>query len=1038
MFKQIPEVEKIWNNLSDDFHRTQMQYLDQSIHRLVANPELRFAICEVIDNIVTNDSNEQFIYENFLTHIISSDEDASILVQGKQGTGKSTFLSMLWFDLLLAYSVNREGIFPCYIDLHFYDMSTEEEAVEQLKSDLHILRTSVESLKPHRLFFILDGIDAYRRDLSSLQKTLFDHIDEYQFRTICLGSAESILHNLDQKQGSNWLQLDYSMRLTVRSIPRREKTKLHIVEGNISKIFANTQNVSEDAIIVTAMRYSSHNVDFRTLILITKIADSNIEISPDKFGCALLEYYKRLFNESDLIIEAQYAALYQFGIIPEIESETPKILRHKNRLVRDFLTAYDFHCAIINYDSKANKSRALAFCRLRQSFAVTTNRFLKDLYGTLSHNASYRYTENMISLLGLQSTSPEMRSQLVYMLGRVKSDGEKTKARKTLSKLWGVQFNSLFFQRSILIKDSKVSAASLVLLRTTAVSLLILGYTDHTIAYIKCLLYNDRMMELNRAFHLHYYDDQEQRLEELDYTDDNTHRFDTTYMKLMQNIESAISSGKFSYQVYLDIITLYSFSTSRLSILSNSEINELITLADRILTSKNNRNHLVFKLKPVRSYVSLSKNVLSKKDSFIVDTIAELYQMKKIRRSGWVRRNVESPESVADHTLYCIMLAIILLPQIVDSSIYDESSYRDYSKSKIIKMLTMHDVGEIATGDIITSEKKQLDKEREIECVRYYGMLTTLPNLFGFADYADIYEEYENMENINAMIAKDIDVIESYIQACLYSSSSKDISIEEWRNYAVSTVQSELGKDIMEYIDKHITAQLERRKTMTSTIIKPVKKDESSKFTSEEIFWIHMSDIHYDPENDVTNTKIMLSKLIEQLPELITSTIGSNKQIDILVFTGDYRFAKVQKEATVEKDAEAAAGFIKVIAQKIGTSIDNVLIVPGNHDLNQEHQHIRDILIEKLYSDYIANIRTRGKLQHNDLLHELMDGFSYFRILLSKLYGPLKGNAIWQQWYDEACLIVKHKEIQFLLLNTALFSGKAKPKDEMAYCWGYP
>ena len=66
----------------------------------------------------------------------------------------------------------------------------------------------------------------------------------------------------------------------------------------------------------------------------------------------------------------------------------------------------------------------------------------------------------------------------------------------------------------------------------------------------------------------------------------------------------------------------------------------------------------------------------------------------------------------------------------------EPGSFEKYNLSKILKMLIVHDLGEVYTGDIITCIKSEEDEKRESDGVRSLVTLDTLPhfNTFGYID----------------------------------------------------------------------------------------------------------------------------------------------------------------------------------------------------------------------------------------------------------------------------------------------------------------
>lgn len=1019
-----------------EFISIQTKYLDSLVNIVYARPELEEDVKELISYIVDSGDGIGFRFDDFVETILKCNGNESILVQGAQGTGKSTFLSFLWYELLKRYAKSESSLLPCYVDLHYYDYLNEHDAQVMLEDDLKRIHASLKAMGLDRVFFILDGIDTYRRELPKLQKVLFNHVSDYPFRTICLGSAEDIPVSYDQKNESVWLGFSYYRKLEVKSIHRDQKALLHRIVDIVAKIYAKTQEASSECIVVTAQRYSVRKVDFRTILLLIRIVDQGITLDPRSLGIAINKYYNMLGINDELRLEAQYATQYQLGMEPDRKDTKPKILRHKNRLMRDYLTAYDFHMAICESGQSRNmQTRIAPYCQLRQTFSVSTNRFIKDFYHDLKPKEGRQYVNCLISMLLSATTSVQMKAQITYMLGRVEEYSE-SQARKILVKQYNALYGTLFTSRYMLRTDSIAKTAELVLFRTTAVSLLNLEYKDHIKGYLKCVLYNARMMEINRAFHQKYYNEPTEQLDDYDYIDDVLSDFSVTQHILSKKIRKVIQSGSQQYSAYLDIITLYSFAISRIRTLSQNTRNELALLAREILAAPNTKNPTIslFKLPIVRSYVQLALDILSRGELFVFDIVTELYSLKIKKRQGWVERKVNMPESISDHMYYCFLIALLFLPPTLDA--YDdeeENSYlRHYHKEKVLSMLLVHDIGEALNGDIIHGRKSETDTRVEVERVRYYGLLSAIPFFFGLASYSDLHDQYEKQADINARVAKDIDILEAYLQACYYSVNNSGVDVCEWGSYANANLKTAVGRSIKNTLDQNIASKMQGGK------LTMYNDGDRKPLANDTVIWVQLSDLHYDLNRAYTNTQAMLLSLKKQLNDLVHQAFGQQNATIALICTGDYRFAKDQREATALSDAKAVSVYINELAELLGVAKEHIIILPGNHDVNRNHRYIREAVVKELYCNYLDHIKENGIFPHQEQYAELMEGFAFFQMILKNIYGEILGEAKWQQWCRQGCIVEIICGLQFVLINTAIVSSDYKPEDQMVYGWGYP
>ena len=99
--------------------------------------------------------------------------------------------------------------------------------------------------------------------------------------------------------------------------------------------------------------------------------------------------------------------------------------------------------------------------------------------------------------------------------------------------------------------------------------------------------------------------------------------------------------------------------------------------------------------------------------------------------------------------------------------------------------------------------------------------------------------------------------------------------------------------------------------------------------------WLHLSDIHFNPIKDEMDTLYLRMKLMEFLKE-------KNISVDKIFLTGDYRDASCQEGS--DEAAKDIADYIFEIAGSVGVNnIEDILLVPGNHDLQGLKMPVTDI-----------------------------------------------------------------------------------------------
>jgi 5'-deoxynucleotidase YfbR-like HD superfamily hydrolase len=140
-------------------------------------------------------------------------------------------------------------------------------------------------------------------------------------------------------------------------------------------------------------------------------------------------------------------------------------------------------------------------------------------------------------------------------------------------------------------------------------------------------------------------------------------------------------------------------------------------------------------------------NVIMKEIEQILDFMIEIEKLKNvIRKSKPV--GLDRYENSAEHSWHVCLSALML---------------KDYSNNtididRVIKMLLIHDLGEIDAGDKIVYESEKAEfKDQEAKGVR--RILDMLPNNKNNDEYMDLWFEFEAGETHDSKFARAIDRI---------------------------------------------------------------------------------------------------------------------------------------------------------------------------------------------------------------------------------------------------------------------------------------
>ena len=156
----------------------------------------------------------------------------------------------------------------------------------------------------------------------------------------------------------------------------------------------------------------------------------------------------------------------------------------------------------------------------------------------------------------------------------------------------------------------------------------------------------------------------------------------------------------------------------------------------------------------------------------LVNFIKTVENLKRVKRTGWVREGVPDPETVAAHSFGITVLAHLLADQL------------QADKEKLILMAIAHDFAEAGLGDLVLergtktiySRKNRFKQEK-----KYLKKLcSTIPN---GDKYLNAWIEFEEGKTKEAIIFKQLDKLEMVFQAFEYEKDINPHKLDEfWTN----------------------------------------------------------------------------------------------------------------------------------------------------------------------------------------------------------------------------------------------------------------
>lgn len=152
-----------------------------------------------------------------------------------------------------------------------------------------------------------------------------------------------------------------------------------------------------------------------------------------------------------------------------------------------------------------------------------------------------------------------------------------------------------------------------------------------------------------------------------------------------------------------------------------------------------------------------------------LDALLDTLQLKDERRTGWQLRGVGDPESVAGHSWGVAYLCLALGDRFRDD-------LPDLDLDHAVRLAVVHDVAEAETGDVATradstadtSDAPDAGEKAAAERAAMTDLAGPLP-----AHVADAWAEYEARETPEAILVKELDLVELCLQALFYERQNR-------------------------------------------------------------------------------------------------------------------------------------------------------------------------------------------------------------------------------------------------------------------------
>lgn len=161
-------------------------------------------------------------------------------------------------------------------------------------------------------------------------------------------------------------------------------------------------------------------------------------------------------------------------------------------------------------------------------------------------------------------------------------------------------------------------------------------------------------------------------------------------------------------------------------------------------------------------------------------------KLKHLKRTGWVKRGVGEPETVAGHMYRMAIMSFL------------SDNRTGVDRDRVLKMSLVHDMAEALAGDITPhcgvseGEKYALEKASLLE------MVSHIDKDVGEEIYS-LWQEYEECKTAEARLVKDFDKFDMILQAYEYEQSQLGKGgLQEFFDSTKGKFQSDLVKSWVE------------------------------------------------------------------------------------------------------------------------------------------------------------------------------------------------------------------------------------------------
>lgn len=793
--------ENLKDQLAEEIHKTCVRdflnpyYNNHSRvqeHGYESYGDLFATICDV------DDLKGSKFFGRLTEAVVLSANPNPVLIEGAAGTGKTALLSILYWFVRDERKANLTVPLPVFVDLHRYNETADErQAVLRMEAELSPLSQFIRSFPDEQLLIILDGFDEFARYKEECFRYLSGLIQESLHYKI-IGSREAA-NTVWRETSRSAPSIVYQLN-AIRIDDSRVK---ELINGfvRIWRPVPHNELIDKDLVDRLDRGLREAKVKWIDLFILSLVAENKLQEAfgpPLNLSALLDDYCRRYLRErltghktDELMFSAATLAFHsQVEKQREASGHTDNLvlrdLAQKHSRISDYLTAYYVTHGFL----ALSHQKIFETEDLRYVYPYRVNRLAKELINSNSKQ-QIDFAQILDKFLRAKKVQNYAKAQACYLAGRLEDPQARQLALNALrgykSKVQSEAERGRSKSMYVSSDPEEGDNDKLLLERTLYISMAFLGDERAETEYVDLLFNKPRMDLVNRGFHLEYYGDQPYDPTRPLTSADHLKACPKTFQKLIQNL----SAGPEQNPIYeIELFTLCSLAQKRHAIhtLHNDDRAKILRLL-KVITLRRTIKHnklQIFVRMLIKHFTIMNFNV--------GELFRAIYAIKEKKRMGWVKRNKNDGESVADHSFGSYLIGLLFLPKRIEGN-------REYNKVDILNMLLIHDLAESITGDILPEDNTDESKQREREVQEEIGLIGTYDQFADTSEIAALWEEFEDRKTINGTIAKEIDKLENLVQLFVYRDSLTDKQFDSWKSDLLGNIKTDIGNSILEKIE---------------------------------------------------------------------------------------------------------------------------------------------------------------------------------------------------------------------------------------------